>query len=149
MGVVVVGVDDSPASLEALRWAAREARCRDDVLRVVTAWDDPARDMWVPSGPPGVDPLGPVRASLERTVEGVLGDHPVVTVETTVVRGRPAAVLTEASRGAELLVVGNRGRGGLTSAVLGSVSATCAAHAPCPVVIVRADASASPGHASG
>jgi nucleotide-binding universal stress UspA family protein len=51
--------------------------------------------------------------------------------------GAPAAVLVEQAQGADLLVVGNRGRGGLASALLGSVSLHCVLHAPCPITIVR------------
>ncbi len=61
-----------------------------------------------------------------------------VKVSSVVREGNAAQVLLEASRGAELLVVGSRGHGGLTEALLGSVSQACAHHARCPVVIIRA-----------
>ena len=138
MGFIVVGVDGSPASEAALRRAAGEAGRRGDIVSVVMAWDDPHRDMWLPSDPPGVDALHPLRFKLDRIVEGVLGDRPEVKVDATVLEGHPAQVLVDVAHDADLLVVGNRGRSGFVSAVLGSVSAACAAHATCPVVIVHA-----------
>jgi len=67
----------------------------------------------------------------------VLGEHPTVVVETSVAEGSPGHALVEAAKGAELLVVGNRGRGGFAGALFGSVSLHCVSHAPCPVVVVR------------
>ena len=58
-------------------------------------------------------------------------------IERRVVRTRPAAVLVDESRGADLLVVGSRGHGGFAGLLLGSVSQQCAHHAACPVVIVH------------
>lgn len=62
----------------------------------------------------------------------------VVPVEEHLVRGNAVQALITASEGAELLVVGNRGRGGFARLLLGSVSQQCALHASCPVVILRA-----------
>ena len=137
MGRIVVGVDGSASSKEALRWAADEAKWRGDVVEALLGWENPYRDMWIPSSPPGKDPLAPLRAALDRTVSAVLGEHPAVNVETAVVEGRPAQVLVDRARGADLLVVGNRGHGGLAGAFLGSVSFNCAAHSQCPLVVVR------------
>jgi len=67
----------------------------------------------------------------------VLGEHPTVVVETSVAEGSPGRALVEAAKGAELLVVGSRGRGGFAGALFGSVSLHCVSHAPCPVVVVR------------
>jgi len=97
-------------------------------------------ESWIPSNPPGTDPLAPLRAALDRTVTAALGEHPAVKVETAVVEGRAAQVLVDRAQGADLLVVGNRGHGGLAGAFLGSVSFNCAAHSPCPVVVVRGQA---------
>ena len=137
MGRIVVGVDGSASSTQALRWAADEAKRRGDVVEAVLGWENPYRDMWIPSNPPGTDPLAPLRAALDKTVTAVLGEHLAVKAETAVVEGRPAQVLVDRARGADLLVVGNRGRGGLAGAFLGSVSFNCAAHSPCPLVVVR------------
>lgn len=133
----MVGTDGSAASNEALRWAADEAGRRGATLEIVFAWDNPYRDMWVLAESRGSDPLAHFRAALERTVSAVLGRDPVVPVETVVAEGHAAQVLVDRAHGADMLVVGSRGRGGLTGVLLGSVSAACAAHATCPVVIVR------------
>lgn len=137
MGRVVVGVDGSEQSVRALQWAAREAERRGAALEVVAVWHSPYQDMWVPSDPPGTDHLAPLRHHVDRLVAGVVGDPPTVEAEVIVVDGHPAHVLLERAEGADLLVVGNRGRGGVAGAVLGSVSLHCVAHAPCPVVVVR------------
>ncbi len=139
MGRIVVGVDGSGPSKQALRWASHEAARSGGTLEVVMAWDNPYRDMWLPHDPPGTDPLGHLRKALDRTIAAVLGDPPPVPVKVTVAEGHPAQVLLDTAAGAELLVVGNRGRGELSGAVLGSVSMHVAARAPCPVVVVRGD----------
>ncbi len=77
------------------------------------------------------------RRSLSEELTAVLPPDDDVPVVQHVVRGNPARVLIDASEGAELLVVGSRGRGGFASLLLGSVSQQSAAHASCPVVIVR------------
>jgi nucleotide-binding universal stress UspA family protein len=141
MGRIVVGMDGSASSKEALRWAVDEASRRGDDVEVVLVWDNPYRDMWLPANPPGTDPLAHFRTALDRTVSAVLGEHPTVKVETAVIEGHAAPVLVDRALGADMLVVGNRGHGRLAGAFLGSVGFNCAAHAPCPVVIVRAPAS--------
>jgi nucleotide-binding universal stress UspA family protein len=77
--------------------------------------------------------LAAQQAVLEEAVEGIEG----VEVRRVLVEGDPRTVLTEASVGAELLVVGNRGHGLIAEAILGSVSSYCVHHAPCPVVVIR------------
>jgi nucleotide-binding universal stress UspA family protein len=137
MGRIVVGVDGSALSKQALQWAASEAKRTGAVVEAMMVWDNPNRDMWIPHVQPRGDPLALTRQELERIVKGVLGDHPDVAVATLAVEGRAARVLVEAAKGAELLVVGNRGRGGFAGLLLGSVSSHCVSHAPCPVVVVR------------
>ena len=146
MGRIVVGVDGSAPSKEALRWAAEEAGRRGDVVEAVLVWDDPYRDMWLPSEPPGSDPLAHLRFALDRTVSAVLDEPTAAKVETVVVQGHAARALVDRARGADLLVVGNRGHGGLAGAFVGSVSINCISHAPCPVVVVH-EPVPSPGRA--
>ncbi|SEB96417.1 universal stress protein [Streptomyces sp. TLI_105] len=137
---VVVGIDGSPASYEALRWAVRHARLTGAAVDAVAAYELPGVAGW--SAPPvdtGFDGVQAERA-LADEIQTVLVGADDVRLREHVVRGNPAEVLTEAASGAELLVVGSRGRGGFTSLLLGSVSQQCALHAPCPVVIVRPDA---------
>lgn len=134
---VVVGVDGSQASQEALRWAVRHARLIGATVDAVAAYDVPGAAGW---SAPAVDAdLDEEQAKKDlsdelRTVLGETGDVPLTS---HVVRGNAAEVLIGASTGAELLVVGNRGRGGFARLLLGSVSLQCAQHASCPVVIIR------------
>ncbi|MEU8529278.1 MULTISPECIES: universal stress protein [Streptomyces] len=139
---VVVGVDGSPSSYAALRWAVRQARQTGAALEVVGVYDVPGATGW--SAPPvdaAFDEKGARQALSEELGSVLAGSGDVPALEQHLVRGNPAKVLIEASHGADLLVVGSRGRGGFKSLLLGSVSQQCAVHASCPVVIVRADAS--------
>lgn len=145
---IVVGLDGSDASKEALLWALAEARLRRTGIKVVRAWE-------YPFVPPAMDPFpaGPVaevggeldteglrrnhETRLAALVSELAGESPDVEIELVVVEGHPAEVLVEAAEGAELLVVGSRGHGGFTGLLLGSVSQAAAQHARCPVVIAR------------
>lgn len=135
---VVVGVDGSPQSSRALAFAADEARLRGATLKVVEAWSFPtfAAGVYVPAGSYEDFP-GEVASSLDAQITEVLGDPPPLPVEKLVEEGPTAQVIIEAAKGAALLVVGSRGRGGFTGLLLGSVSNQVAHHAPCPVLIVR------------
>ena len=139
---VVVGVDGSPTSYGALRWAVRHAQQIGGTVNAVAVYDVPGAVGW--SAPP-VDAAFDekiAREALADELRTALPGEDVPLVEQ-VVRGNPAKVLIEASDGAEVLVVGSRGRGGFASLLLGSVSQQCAAHASCPVVIVRPEAAGS------
>ena len=133
---IVVGVDTSDSSKEALRWAARQAELTGARLRVVIAWEIPTMAFWAPL-PEGLDLAKDAREALDKTLEEVLGPEPKVSVSTVVVEGHPAPVLLEQSGDADLLVVGSRGHGEFTGMLLGSVSEHCVAHASCPVVVIR------------
>jgi nucleotide-binding universal stress UspA family protein len=135
--MIVVGVDGSDPSKRALRWAANQAKLTGAKLKVVTSWEYPPTLGWAPPYPSDFDPNEDARTALQETIEAVLGPEAALVGETEVTEGHPAFVLTEAARGAELLVVGSRGHGAFAGMVLGSVSEYCAAHAPCPVVVVR------------
>jgi nucleotide-binding universal stress UspA family protein len=137
---VVVGVDGSEASSAALRWAAEEARLRHAVLHVVHAWHIPAVGYAGWAGVPvndGVDWAQESAAGLAAQVEATLGDAPQLEVVREVVEGPAVAALLEAAQGAELVVVGSRGRGGFAGLRLGSVSAHVVHHARCPVTVVH------------
>ncbi len=86
--------------------------------------------------PPEWDPPTDSRRQLDEVVALLRADHPDVAVTTTVVEGSAGPVLVAEATGAELLVVGTRGRGGWREAVLGSVSLYCVTRAPCPVLVV-------------
>ncbi len=130
--VIVAGVDGSQGSLEALRWAARQAEMTGAELHAVMAWSLPEIYSYTPR-----DFQGDARKALENAIEQALGKQPRVTVIARVVEGHPARALIDASRDAQLLVVGSRGHGAFTGMLLGSVSQHCVGHAECPVVVVR------------
>jgi nucleotide-binding universal stress UspA family protein len=134
--LIVVGVDTSDSSKEALKWGAEQARLTGADLRVVMSWFLPAGAYWV-ALPGDVDFEAETRKALAATVEQALGPDPAIPVEMVVVQGSPAPVLIEESQHADLLVVGSRGHGAFTGMLLGSVSEHCVSHAACPVVVVR------------
>ena len=137
-GRIVAGIDGSPPSLDALAWAARQAELTGSALVVVTTWEWPASTGWAIPVPDNFDPAADTADGLETSLAAVRAEHPGLTIETRVVEGHPAPVLVEASRSADLLVVGSRGRGAFAGMVLGSVSEHCVSHAHCPVVVFRA-----------
>lgn len=137
---VVVGVDGSRSSLEAVVTAVREAAARDLPLHVVNAFVTPMTE--VPLGPAGMGPSdGGLRAASEKALAEAVrraeSVRPGVEVTYALVTGQPTAVLVEESRGAALVVVGTRGMGGFTGLLAGSVAVHLAAHAECPVLAVR------------
>lgn len=138
----MVGLDGSPSSQAALRWAVRYADLVNGRVEAVGAWDVPGAASW---SAPAVD-VGFDREEAERSlveeVRTVLGADGASRVHQRLVRGNPAHVLVDAAEGADLLVVGSRGRGGFRRALLGSVSQQVALHAPCPVTIIRPDSAA-------
>ena len=136
-GRIVVGVDGSPSSHQALRWAAHQARVTGATLEVVTGWEYPLTYAWVPLDPSDSGPGDEAKRNLQATVAEILGDDPGVDITYTVVEGHAAAVLLAAAKGASHLVVGSRGHGGFTGVLLGSVSLHCVNHAKCPVTVVR------------
>jgi nucleotide-binding universal stress UspA family protein len=139
---IVTGVDGSPASVAALRWAIGQAELTGAAVDAVIAWHFPVLGA---SGGFGIElaAMGPGdwRKTAENTaaevISGALGPASDVRVRVRVVEGDPARSLTDASAGADLLVVGSRGHGGVTEALLGSVSEYCVRHAACPVVVTR------------
>jgi nucleotide-binding universal stress UspA family protein len=138
---IVVGVDGSEGSLQALRWAADEARLRKALLQVVLAWDYPASLLAGASfSVPDLEILGDfgklAEARLGQALQDASSALEGVEVERRVIEGAPALALIEAAKDADLLVVGTRGHGGFVGLLLGSVSQQCAHHAPCPIVIV-------------
>ena len=140
---IVVGVDGSPTSKLALRWAIRQARLTGAAIDAVIAWQHPEAmtgHAWVMNvvddDEPGFDVMA--EQELTQAISETAGPEPDVTINPVVIRGYPAEVLLDAAESADLLVVGSRGRGGFASALLGSVSQDCAHHATCPLVIIRA-----------
>ncbi|SBT38783.1 universal stress protein [Micromonospora narathiwatensis] len=132
-GPVVVGVDGSESSLLALGFAVERAAQRDVPLWVLRVWG-PSGERQVP---PGADPGDTERAAVDQDLAQWRKSFPDVPIEVRVTQGNPAALLVEASREAQLVVVGSRGRGGLRGMLLGSVSQQLINHSHCPVAVVR------------
>jgi len=133
---LVVGVDGSAASLAALDWAADMAGSTGADVEVVATWSWPSGYGAAVAIPADYDPAGDAEAMVTAAVEGVRARHPDVDFVPVVVEGRPAPVLVEASRGADLLALGSRGHHELAGALLGSVSEHCVAHAHSPVLVM-------------
>jgi len=128
---IVVGIDGSEPAMRALDWAAAEAERTGAVLEIQTAYE------------PGYVHVTKeeVQRGMDRLVDGASA-HVATATPGVVTSGNthersPAKVLIEASKGADLLVVGSRGLGGFKGLLLGSVSQQCAHHAHCPLTIVR------------
>lgn len=133
---IVVGIDGSKESIAALHWAVEEAARRDASVEVIHAWH------FIYVG----DPMGAAIMASAKDLEGaaeqvvaealaaVASEGVKVTGRT--VEGAPARILIDASKDAELLVVGRRGRGGFLGLLLGSVAQQLAHHASCPLVLV-------------
>jgi nucleotide-binding universal stress UspA family protein len=147
-GPVVAGIDGSPQSLAAAAWAAREAERRHLGLRLVHGHVQLATPagFGYPSLPVDVEtPIRYGRQMLAQVADDVHRDHPDLSVQTAFIVGGPAGVLVDESRAASLVVVGTRGLGGFTGLLAGSVSTQVAAHAHCPVIVVRTDGASQPG----
>ena len=137
VATIVVGVDGSRRSKDALRWAAHEAELTGATLELVMAWQPLNPDAWIPHDRSFRDGLAMTQQYLERITAEVFEDFPEAKYEAHAVEGPAAKALVQASRHAALVVVGNRGRSGFAGLLLGSVSLHCVLHAHCPVVEVR------------
>lgn len=136
--VIVVGVDGSDTSRDAVRWALSQAALTGAELRAVSSWRWPN---YLTRIPPGVDLAAETSAVLDEVIEDALAESPAfasVTVTKHVVEGPAGPALLTQSDGATLLVVGARGRAAFPGMLLGSVAEYCVREAPCPVVVVRA-----------
>jgi nucleotide-binding universal stress UspA family protein len=140
---IVVGVDGSASSLAALRWAVHQAELTGGTVDAVVAWQMPATMTGFGFAPVAVadrcDMEQTAQRVLDHAVGRVVGGEGAPAVRCLAVQGFPAPVLLGASADADLLVLGSRGHGGFSGALLGSVSQNCVRHARCPVVIIRGD----------
>lgn len=134
---IVVGVDGSPLSVEALRWAARLESGVGGPITAATAWQFPVMGLGMYRDKQW-GPEDDARELLNQAIGDAYGGSPPRGLTTLIASGPAARVLIENSRGARLLVVGSRGLGGFAGLMLGSVSAVCAEHAACPVLVVHA-----------
>ncbi len=138
---IVVGIDGSESAKAALAWAVGQAELTGASIETVIAWHYPIAFGGTPLTPIGAVMDTDFAGTAARVLAAAISDttDPVgpVKISSTVREGSAAQILLEAADGAELLVVGSRGHGGFTEALLGSVSQHCVHHAPCPVVIIR------------
>ncbi|MFJ9542484.1 universal stress protein [Streptomyces sp. NPDC101225] len=142
-GPIVLGVDGSPAGERAVDFAFSEAAFRKTGLTALHAWTTWNASLPAPQDPslPYANPPGALAEEEGRLLSEALAGHqeryPEVAVEHKVVHGRTREALIEASRTAQLMVLGARGRDGFAGLLLGSVSQALLHHAHCPVVVVR------------
>ena len=135
--VIIVGLDGSESSKNALRWAARLAPTLGATIHAIVAWEYPivfgidggAPLMWKP------DEIA--KDILDKSLDSVFPDQRPPGLTGSISQGHPTFVLQDASKGADMLIVGSRGLGGFTGLLLGSVSSACAEHAKCPVLVVH------------
>lgn len=138
---IVVGVDGSRGSREALRWAARLAHTEQATIDVVGVWEPASGDTW--SGVPVDDrPKPDVEKAVVEAVDETFGAQRPTDLRVRIRAGHPVPVLLDESDRALLLVVGSRGHGGFAGLLLGSVSARVAEQAHCPVLVVHEPADA-------
>jgi nucleotide-binding universal stress UspA family protein len=146
---IVVGVDGSPGSDHALRWALEEAAVREAQVRAVHAWAPPTSYSSIAEivEPDEVEPHAAAALEVaEAAVAKAMADLGLkVDIEASAVRGYVPEVLMAESADAALLVVGTRGRGGFRGLLLGSVSQQCATHAACPVAVIHEHAALPDG----
>jgi nucleotide-binding universal stress UspA family protein len=138
---VIVGVDGSDASLDALRWAVKYARAVGATVQAIRTWHYP----WAMQTAPAqtdASVVTQIQGELDDAVNRAGIDTTGVTLERIVKEGHAPLVLVNESATADLLVVGSKGRGAFSGMLLGSVSQHCAHAAHCPVVIVRHEGSA-------
>jgi len=141
MAGIIVGVDGSHDAHRALEWAMQEAVARHAPLTVITVHQVAASawtgvPIFLPVDEPSVEQARQAAEEAVAKAAAELGQSQPVPVTVRAVSGLPAQELIEASRDADLLVVGSRGGGGFARLVLGSVSDQVARHAHCPVVVV-------------
>ena len=146
----VVGVDGSPDSKTALAWAVAQATGRDAQILALCTWAAPILPSDAIGQPALLMDWNRFEAELRRHLDGIIASvrlagtavGPEITAR--VQQGRAARTLIESSDGAELLVVGTKGQGGLNGVMLGSISRQCATHATVPVAVVPADTQCVP-----
>lgn len=133
---IIVGVDGSPSSVQALRQAERLATALGATIEAVCVWSYPPM---AGSYVQGWSPEAEAMSTIDEAVARAFGDRPPHGLERRVIPGPPAPALIGESKGAGMLVLGSRGHGGFAGLLLGSVSTACAQYAHCPVLIVHGE----------
>jgi len=133
---IVVGIDGSPPSVDAFRWAVRQAQVTGAVVEAVMNWQ--YQGALIPVGPENLT----IEADAKRALDGAIRDvvvesAPPIQVTRSVEEGEAALILVDRSKDASLLVIGSRGDGAFVGMLIGSVSQYCVSHAHCPVVVLR------------
>lgn len=155
---VVVGVDGSEESVEALCWAIGYARRTGGTVCAVMAWQPPPVYAYasyggvfpaIPDGPGAPELAELTQQALAALVTDLMGDSLIPVIEQVAVQGHPASVLIEQSASADLLAVGARGHSAFTELLLGSVSTHCLHRAACPVLVVRRHAASGGKEGNG
>jgi nucleotide-binding universal stress UspA family protein len=141
MDTIVVGVDGSAGSIDAIRWAAAEAKLRGAKLRAVAAWEFPFTSTGFGDSV-AMLPVEDLEADAKRMLDEALNTAipdpaALAAVERAVVSGHATSVLRTESKDATMIVVGVRGHGGFIGMLLGSTPDQLVKHASCPVVVVR------------
>lgn len=137
MNRIIVGVDGSEASLEALRRANDLAGALNAQVEAIGCWDYPRMyDGYMVAGIEGFKEGA--EKVLNDAVKNAFGSDAPVNLKVSLLRGDPRSLLIKASENADLLVVGRRGHGRLSGMLIGSVSSSCIAHAKCPVMVAHA-----------
>ena len=141
MGSIVVGVDGSAHSVGALRWAVAEAGLRQATVEALITWSYPIVPADGFSGAAAIFDLSVLEDGARQTLEAAIAEacpdqEARAAIVRKVVEGSAGQALVEASRGADMLVVGSRGHGGFAGLLLGSVSTQCVHHAHCPITVV-------------
>lgn len=133
---IIVGVDGSEASIEALRQAHRMAAGLNTNIEAWSCWEFPiGHEAYEAMGTDGF--ARKAEEALLETITNAFDGQPPANVVPRLVHGSPRHILIKASEHASLLVVGRRGHGGFGGLVMGSVSSACVAHAHCPVLVVH------------
>lgn len=133
---IVVGVDGSPSSVAALRWASDQAELTGGELHAITSWHLPTTYGWIPAVA-DFDWAANARTTLEQAIKGPLDEGRGASVRRHILEGPAPRVLLNAAADADLLVVGSRGHGEFAGMLLGSVAQHVVTHAACPVLVVR------------
>ncbi|NNN22548.1 MAG: universal stress protein [Acidimicrobiales bacterium] len=138
---VLVGVDGSESSFDALDQASNEAMWRGVPLKILCSWQVPTSLGMAPIAPTDGEPYLAFQESaktiLKSAIERVKSHHPDIEVDGVVIEEAPARALVDEAGKAALIVVGTRGHGGFAGLLLGSVSTYVIHHAKCPVLVVR------------
>ncbi len=144
---IVVGVDGSTHSMDAVKWGARQAEMMEGEVVLVAVWGWP-KGYGDPSiGDPSIggpmpmpndyNPAANAEHELDAAEQAVHKEYPGVPVRRLAIDGHPSQILVDASKAAAMVVVGSRGRGAFMGMLLGSVSQHLVHHAKCPVVVLR------------